>query len=441
MERNLFDRKKRQFRYLSKRINQLLDSGKWDQLSDFVKTKLVGKLNALYRVLANYFSIFSLRKTLAAAAVFVTLPLISRSQAFDPPIENPFGYVPPATEFISPLLVDIDNDGDKDIITTEYEGILNFYENAGTAASPIFAASQLNPFGVALVGDLSFLSSADIDHDGDIDLFIGGEYGHIRFYKNTGTPTSPVFAAPQLDPFGYIPVNEFAIPTFADIDNDGDQDLFVGEYEGGMKYFKNTGTPALAQFASPMLNPFGITPAYYFAAPVFADFDYDGDLDLLEGEYYGNTRYFENTGTSTTPVFAAPLTNPFGIVQTDFYSFPAVADLDGDGDPDLIIAELYGDIQYFKNTDTYVGISDIQQQSTFAMYPNPASGKVVIHLKDLNPALISKIHICDLKGRLISENMVDAQLSTINLNQIPPGVYFVRLVGNGSTFTQKLIVR
>jgi len=262
----------------------------------------------------------------------------------------------------------------------------------------------------------------------------------LRFFKNTGTKTSPAFNGPIINPFGITSVQIFSIPTFADIDNDSDLDLFVCEYEGVMKYFENNGSPALPHFKAPIKNPFGITAAESFGAAVFADLDFDGDLDLLEGEYYGNTRYFENTGSANSPAFASPLTNPFGIVQTVYYSFPAVADIDADGDIDLFIGEGYGNIQYFKNTDFNVGVADFQPSGSFDLYPNPARGEVLLSLSEnYNPGEV-KIQFFETNGRLINERKAISSLTKIDLSQLLPGVYIVRLVSREGVLTRKLVV-
>jgi hypothetical protein len=86
-------------------------------------------------------------------------------------------------------------------------------------------------------------------------------------------------------------------------------------------------------FAPPQLNPFGLEPdSVSFAAPVFADIDNDSDFDLFTGNYGGVMQFYENIGTDVAPAFAAPVINPFGLVQTNYYNFPAIADLDNDGD-------------------------------------------------------------------------------------------------------------
>ena len=108
--------------------------------------------------------------------------------------------------------------------------------------------------------------------------------------------------------------------VITDIDNDGDQDLFVGaysDYQTRIKYYQNIGTNAVPLFDAPVDNPFGLSPfSFYLAFPEMADLDNDGDIDLLIGSaadtsQYGDFYYFENTGTSENPHFANPQRNNF----------------------------------------------------------------------------------------------------------------------------------
>jgi hypothetical protein len=142
-------------------------------------------------------------------------------------------------------------------------------------------------------------------------------------------------------------------PTFADLDADGDFDLLVGDYYADFQYFENTGTANAPAFAASVQNPFGlqgISSAYYFSLPTFVDLDDDGDMDVMVGGYYPTLYYFENTGTANAPAFAAQVQNPFGLSLPYYNIYPASADLDDDGDMDLLVGEYYGDFRYFENT-------------------------------------------------------------------------------------------
>ncbi|MBX9256369.1 putative Ig domain-containing protein, partial [Desmonostoc muscorum CCALA 125] len=95
-------------------------------------------------------------------------------------------------------------------------------------------------------------------------------------------------------PFGLTNVVYSAKPTFADIDNDGDLDAFVGNRAGNTDFYRNTGTASAPTFTKEATNPFGLTNLAYSAKPTFADIDNDGDLDAFVGSSNGNTMFFEN---------------------------------------------------------------------------------------------------------------------------------------------------
>jgi hypothetical protein len=270
---------------------------------------------------------------------------------------------------------------------------------------------------------VSLPTAADMDNDGDVDLLVGEAYGSLTYFENTGTPTAPSFAAPVQSPFGLTATYLIAAPTCADIDNDGDMDVLVGEYYGNLQFFENTGTASAPAFAAPVQNPFGLTSAYMLAFPAFGDLDLDGDLDLLVGEYYGNNLYFENTGTESNPTFANPVSNPFGLVAVNQISCPTMGDLDNDGDLDVLVNEYYENTMYFKNTEINASIADLESKT--AIYPNPFTTEITIE-SELN---IERVDIYSIAGQLVKT--IEKPSASLDLRELEPGMYLFNAFSNG----------
>ncbi|MBK7335734.1 MAG: T9SS type A sorting domain-containing protein [Saprospirales bacterium] len=353
MQRNLtpFARKVRQFRRLAKEVGRLLDSGRFHRLAEDKQRSLVSKLRTLYRKLSRTFPTRQLRGAMGAASLVLGLGMSQQVQAqnFGPAQATPFNFTN-TTEFNLPTFADIDDDGDLDLLSTGYIYgasdylTLRFYQNVGTSAVADFQAPVELPYGIS---DLNIFtpSFVDIDDDGDLDAFLPqAGYGNFLFRENTGTAAVPAFApVPETNPFGLVPVAYFPIASFVDLDNDGDLDLFATEFYGNAKYFENTGTASAPAFAAPVSNPFGVVPPAYAIVRTFdfSDVDLDGDQDMiyydLNGDYDNSAVFYsENTGTASAPAFAAGLQAPSGIFFNGGYlSQPAFADIDGDGDEDL----------------------------------------------------------------------------------------------------------
>ncbi|MEO1200422.1 MAG: FG-GAP-like repeat-containing protein [Pseudomonadota bacterium] len=270
---------------------------------------------------------------------------------------NPFDGIDIGNE-ATPSLVDIDGDGDLDLFVGEASGTLNYFENTGTASNPNFVAAT-SPFGSIDLGNDSNPTFVDIDGDGDLDAFVGEGDGTVNYFENTGSSTNPVFGSPVNGAFGLPDITWDYAPTFVDIDNDGDMDLFVGESDGVINFFENVGTSTNASFASGVTTPFGLAGVTSDTEITFADLDKDGDLDAIIGDDNGRLYYQENTGTASNPIFAAAVADPFGLSDIGHESSPTFADMDGDGDLDLIVglgnddddsSPGDGQITYFENT-------------------------------------------------------------------------------------------
>lgn len=266
---------------------------------------------------------------------------------------------------ISPDLVDIDGDGDLDLFAGEKYGYTLFFENTGTATAPDFSSGfTTTPFGI----DRTYTTSSfygyvyanaapefgDIDGDGDLDVLIGTQTGGIYLLENTGDANNPAFAAPVLafPDFGIDGLR--TEPAFVDWDGDGDLDVVTGisyPYTGNL-FYENIGTPTAPSFSYAGFNEFGVASTtnggYPNNSPAFADLDGDGDMDLVLGAQ-DYTEVKENQGSAQFPNFSP---TPFGLVNTDGYLAPALGDLDGDGDLDMVVGTEFDGFYFHRNVGT-----------------------------------------------------------------------------------------
>jgi hypothetical protein len=257
---------------------------------------------------------------------------------------NPFSSFNVTTGVVRPDLVDIDGDGDLDFFAGMNDGTIRFMRNTGTKYYAVFVeiTGTNNPFnGVSVNYDAS-IRFVDIDGDGDKDAFIGDDYGVIWYYENTGTITNPVFVqrTGAANPLSFVYMDNWrSVSGFVDIDNDGDMDVFIGANNGLIKYFENTGSVTSPVFVerTGAANPLSIVNVGGWAAPSFGDFDNDGDMDVVVGSYSQYIFYFKNIGTTNSPIFQAQTgtLNPFNGIYL-LYSIPTVVDLNADNDLDIV---------------------------------------------------------------------------------------------------------
>ena len=257
-----------------------------------------------------------------------------------------------------PSFTDIDNDDDMDLFVTVLSGaygyqLINnfiFYEKQEEF---IYKTSNF----IKTIDLLSDVNPAfvDIDNDNDKDLFIGTDFdpssfpwtGKVLLFENIGLDENqePIWSFVGDDYFGDDLGNNLSI-DFGDIDNDGDFDAFIGNFNGTVKFFENIGTEENFEFNfQEELNEIDLSG---YSSPEVFDINNDGDLDLLIGHMSGTIIYYENIGTVNEFNFNLVSEN-FQEIDVGFRSSISNDDIDNDGDIDLIIGSGYQNIMHYKN--------------------------------------------------------------------------------------------
>lgn len=279
-----------------------------------------------------------------------------------------------------------DNGYDADGIWTRgpLRGFVYWLRNTGSTASPEYAdavkvqvADGGNPVEVFGWPSPNF---ADFDGDGDLDLLCGEFLDGFTYFQNTGSRTSPQYAAglrlktPDGEPL--VMDLQMITPTALDWDLDGHPDLISGDEDGRVAFVRNTGKTSFD--GAPVFEK----PRYFqqeaddlkcgaLATPVGFDWDGDGDTDLVSGNTAGYILFFENlSGPGVEfPKWAAPqflkaggkvlriMAGPNGSIQGPAeakwgYTTLSIADWDGDGLPDLVVNSILGKVVWYRNTGT-----------------------------------------------------------------------------------------
>ena len=462
---------------------------------------------------ASYSSLTLL--TNGGTAVNTDSPMISVGYNF------PSNSTPIKVErFPASFFVDVDFDGIKDLIVAPNarnisfnEESVKFYKNVGTNGNPVFVPASPNFLQDDMIehGTGSVPILVDLDGDNLSDLIVANYYRYkpildkestIAYYKNVGTETVPIYQYVDYDYFGLANFSYGlrSIPTFGDLDNDGDQDMLLGIENGSLVYFENLSIGAGSVWAAPvnnyMDNSGAAISAGFHPHPVLFDINNDGLIDLIIGQKSGSLLYYENTGTPTNPSFelmnsslgnvnvadlnadgfAAPhfinsanethlfvgnyngklvyyddiqnnlgtgasfnlVSNNYLNIDVGAYSSFFVEDVDSDGNLNLFVGQDLGGVFHFEaDSISDLGFDDHLNEPTIAVYPNPTNSKLTI----TSSILMTHYTISDLNGRILICKDLNQSKEYIDIEAFSSGFYFISVELENKRILKKKVLK
>jgi hypothetical protein len=343
-------------------------------------------------------------------------------------------------ELTRPETLDYNGDGLIDLVVGsrgpylgegQHASHLVLMENTGTSGNPSFQVVDDDwlEIGNLFQGKSPAPAVGDWDGDSDEDLIIGMADGTLHYFEfeENMVYQGPISIGQQI-----IDVGTLAGPAGFDLDQDGREDLIVGESEGNLNYFRNIGTGGQVEFewVTEFLGEISTIESPFFqgdSSPEF--FEFEGSSYLACGSKSGTFFQYEIGGPAEawTPIdgggfgaYPAPDSAPTGLSTAC-----AIADWTGDGLPELIVGHIGGGLEFYEGT----GVLSASESSTertggIMLYPNPVLDQVVIRTQDSQNA-ISTVEIYDLVGKRVYESRTEE--TTHFLGHLSSGMYLVRL--------------
>lgn len=341
-----------------------------------------------------------------------------------------------------PVMFDQNGDGKRDLLVGNFfrykptlgkECAMLIYRNTGTATNPVFSFYENDFMGISsqILELRSIPTFGDLDGDGDDEMLLGLESGEIYAYTNTAGAGNPVaYTGPVILTDGasqQINVVAYSAPQLFDLDNDGLLDLLIGNKTGEIAYYRNTGTAASAVFThiTDTLGGIDLAPSTPdgYAIPHF--FRINDTTHLFLGAYDGKLHYYDGIDGHLHPDSTFHLvSDAYRGIDVGLYSAFWVEDIDNDGLLNLFVGQDRGGLFHMEAdpNSTASVVENTIISHEWIAAPNPTSDKVIIQSKTAN--LQAEMEVWTIHGERLLHHSFSGK-TTVDLETWSNGMYLV----------------
>jgi hypothetical protein len=358
-----------------------------------------------------------------------------------------------AGENSAPVFYDIDGDGDLDLLIGTYSnslrGSIFLYENIGTLSQPSFKLITQDYQGLSYLNQINIRPIfADMNGDTKWDLAFtatdrfGG--GTQLFYLLNERYIGVEFnGAPIASGFYVFP---FEPVTLTDVDLDQKMDLLVGRQNGSLEYWRNTGSKKLPSWTLIDESFLGLSNDFDRQYPACASMDLDGDdkADLVIGDQRGvvsvvsNYREAGESATLQSDIIYNPISDQYVSLQLGGRAWPAVGNIFKANKPAIVIGNNLGGLHILKPSESIAETNS----PIIHVYPNPVEldQSPIVTVKTDLPTILYTLSI--VGQEVLPPRFLQASQSyEVSLAPLNKGVYLLRFIINGKSYTRKIVIR
>ena len=340
-----------------------------------------------------------------------------------------------------PVFYDYNNDGLKDLIVGNYGyfipnndpiSSLALFENTGNDSVPEYNLIDRDWLSISSINLNTNLNIpalnlsptfGDLNGDNKEDLILGDADGKLHLFINTGNGNFQLSSANYQN----IDVGQFAYPQLIDVNRDGKTDLIIGEQDGTINFLPNSGSINNAIFDTIITNWGGIDVDQSFISTGFSTpilYDSSGVYQLFIGSFSGSIYQFKNIENNLNGQFTQ-VNSTVSNIWDGGKSAITISDINNDNEADMIIGNLSGGIAYF-SSDSLINDTTISSNiiniipNKFSVFPNPTKNNFMIKSR-----YNGIINIYNVLGELVYTTIKKQEKLQISDTNLIKGIYLI----------------